>query len=177
METIRSVGVAILLIAAALHRGGAQNVSLRGAKCALIPEPGIALLPPMDIKRAKTDGAYCPVVVNFTARVHVANLPQYPQAMLDNETSGEVLLQFVFAASGQVDTSRVVILRSTDPQFESAVRSAMVRWAGEPALIGDGAVDQWLAMDVRFLPRGCSPANPPVVASSAMLCIGPPRKR
>ncbi|HEY4130704.1 MAG TPA: TonB family protein [Gemmatimonadaceae bacterium] len=97
---------------------------------------------------------------------------------MEAKISGEVLLQFVFTAAGRVDTTSVIELRSTNPLFANAVRGAMSQWTGEPALRGADAMPQWVAIDVRFQPQGCGGVpNPPVIASTALLCVTLPDKQ
>jgi TonB family protein len=122
-------------------------------------------------------GIVCPDLVDYPARVHVKVLPQYPQAMLASNVHGEVLLQFVFDSTGHADTLGVRILGATNADFANATVAAVAEWSGEPALLGAHALGQWVMIDVRFFGNCSGHPNPPIVSSSAFLCIEPPRKR
>jgi TonB family protein len=120
----------------------------------------------------------CPWRVDYPARVHLTTYPQYPEEMAAIAMPGDVLLQFIFDRSGQVDTSHVVELHATNSQFAHAVRVAMSQWSGETALLGAQAMPQWLTIDVRFHSEGCRGlSNPAVIATTALLCVAPPGKK
>src|ERR1700753_1444330 len=111
MRAIGLVGIAALAVVSAFPQLSAQAVSFRQARCARISDSTIMLLPPTRSMVGVEDGAFCPRLVNFTARVHLHFYTPYPQTMADARTPGEVLMQFVFDETGSVDTTHIVELR------------------------------------------------------------------
>ncbi len=68
--------------------------------------------------------------------------PQYPAALRAAGTTGRVLAQFIVGADGRADTTSLIILRATAPEFATAVRTALPTMRFMPARKAGVAVRQ-----------------------------------
>ena len=73
-----------------------------------------------------------------------------PDALRRAGVEGEVLARFVIDTTGQVDMSTVKILRSSDPQFTTAVQWSLATWQFSPAEVDGRPVKQLLEMPFQF---------------------------
>jgi TonB family protein len=76
--------------------------------------------------------------------------PRYPDALVQQRVSGEVLAQFVVDTTGRADLSTFKVLKATNPQFVEAVRSVLGSWKFTPAEVGRHTVKQLLQMPFAF---------------------------
>jgi TonB family protein len=83
-------------------------------------------------------------------RIDGSAAPAYPSTLLSNGVEGAVEAQFVVDTSGWVDLESVRILRSSHPQFSSAVRVALLSMQFRPAWRGARKVRQLVAQRFAF---------------------------
>jgi protein TonB len=76
--------------------------------------------------------------------------PRYPERLRNAAIEGEVLAQFVVDTLGHVDMSTFKVLKSTDPEFASAVRFAVPRIIFVPAELDRHKVRQLVQMPFIF---------------------------
>jgi periplasmic protein TonB len=76
--------------------------------------------------------------------------PRYPTMLARAGVEGEVLLQFVVDTVGAVEPGSIHSIRATQPQFESAVREALVRARFVPAEYGGHRVRQLVEQSFTF---------------------------
>ena len=68
--------------------------------------------------------------------------PPYPATMLEKRIEGTVAIQYVVDTTGQADTTSVVILSATHPDFVSSVRSTLPEMRFRPAVMNTHKVRQ-----------------------------------
>jgi TonB family protein len=74
--------------------------------------------------------------------------PQYPQAMRQAGISGEVVVDFVVDANGEVKNAQAV--RSSRVEFEAAAVEAVSAWKFNPGQKGGNAVNTHLQVPIVF---------------------------
>ncbi|MBA3889008.1 MAG: TonB family protein [Gemmatimonadaceae bacterium] len=122
----------------------------------------LARVAPAQAGRTEIEGASSDVVIgNDTAysilqvdemvtRHSDSGAPFYPGDLLQRSVEGSVRVRYVVDATGRVDTSAVRVLRSTHPQFTSAVLEALTRMRFQPATIASTPVRQVVEQDFDF---------------------------
>ena len=75
---------------------------------------------------------------------------RYPDAMRSANREGEVLAQFVVDAKGMVETSTLMVLKSTDPAFTKAVAEALPTMRFTPARVKGTPVKQLVEQPFTF---------------------------
>lgn len=76
--------------------------------------------------------------------------PRYPEVLRMAGVEGKVVARFVVDESGRVEESTVRIVRSDNPLFDEAVRSALARMRFAPAEIAGRKVRQLVEMPFVF---------------------------
>lgn len=76
--------------------------------------------------------------------------PAYPLAMLRQGVQGSVTTQYVVDTSGFADTVSLRIIRSSNPEFSAAVRSALPYMRFFPAKVGTKHVRQLVEQEFTF---------------------------
>lgn len=76
--------------------------------------------------------------------------PRYPEAMRIAGVEGQVVARFVVDGEGRVEESTVKFVRSDNPLFDDAVRSALSRMRFAPAEIAGKKVRQLVEMPFVF---------------------------
>lgn len=76
--------------------------------------------------------------------------PSYPAALRQAGIEGTVRLRFVVTARGTVDSTTVVVVRTTHEDFDSAAVGAILAWRFRPARLRGTAVPQLVEQVVRF---------------------------
>lgn len=76
--------------------------------------------------------------------------PAYPVALLQQNVQGSVSTQYVVDTTGLADTTSLRILRSTHPEFTTAVRSALPYMRFAPARLGSRKVRQLVEQEFTF---------------------------
>lgn len=76
--------------------------------------------------------------------------PLYPESLRAAKTQGKVLAQFVVDANGTVETRTIKILKSDDPLFSDAVKTAIAAMAFNAATKDGRAVKQLVQMPFQF---------------------------
>lgn len=93
----------------------------------------------------------------FACQVDRAILPpagavlRYPSLMAASNVEGTVEMQFAVDPHGTVDTTTIVILRSTHDLFTTAARQALRGWSWQPAMRRGVAVRQLTTYGFCFL--------------------------
>lgn len=92
--------------------------------------------------------------VDVTARQDTTKpvKPVYPDVLYDAQVSGSVMVEFIVAATGEVDSERISVVFSTHPLFAEAVRSALESAMYVPALRGGYPVHQVVQHEFVFVP-------------------------
>lgn len=85
--------------------------------------------------------------------------PRYPESMRKSGIQGEVLAQFVVDTLGHADMSTFKVLRSTAPEFTTAVRLTLPQISFEPAELQNRKVRQVVQMPFHFCFNGGSPRS------------------
>lgn len=78
--------------------------------------------------------------------------PVYPDALLDAQVSGSVMVEFIVDPMGEVDVERLSVVFATHPAFVDAVRNALETATYVPALRGGYPVHQVVQHEFRFQP-------------------------
>ncbi|MDE3152769.1 MAG: TonB family protein [Gemmatimonadota bacterium] len=76
--------------------------------------------------------------------------PAYPADLLAKDVEGSVSTEYIVDTTGYADTSSLVILRSTHPEFTQAVREALPFMRFHPAKVGDRKVRQLVEQQFTF---------------------------
>lgn len=76
--------------------------------------------------------------------------PRYPDQLRLAKVEGSVLSQFVVGADGVPEMSTFKVLRSSDPQFTAAVRSALPSMRFTPAEVNGHPVKQLVTFPAQF---------------------------
>lgn len=98
------------------------------------PGPGIQVFNPADLDQRPE------------ARVQVQ--PQYPYQMRHDGITGEVIVDFIVDADGNVRNAYA--LRSTRPEFETAAVQAVGQWKFRPGRKGGRAVNTHMQVPIEF---------------------------
>jgi TonB family protein len=77
--------------------------------------------------------------------------PVYPNAMLADRRSGEVVVDFIVDTTGLVNPGSVLVVSSSEGQLSDAVRLALTFARFHPAELGGRLVRQVVRLPVRFL--------------------------
>jgi len=87
-----------------------------------------------------------------TAVVRSANsaAPAYPLKLLEARVMGSVSAQYVVDTTGFADTTSFQVMKSTNPEFEAAVRDALPYMRFTPAKIGPTKVRQLVEQQFTF---------------------------
>lgn len=80
--------------------------------------------------------------------------PMYPDAMRRANIQGEVLVQFVVDTTGKPEMNTFKVLRSTQVEFLTAVRSVLPYYEFEPAMLMNRKVRQLVQMPFHFCLNG-----------------------
>lgn len=80
--------------------------------------------------------------------------PSYPEALRKASIEGEVLVQFVVDTTGRPEMNTFKVLRSTRPEFLTAVRSVVPYYEFGPAMILNRKVPQLVQMPFHFCLNG-----------------------
>jgi len=76
--------------------------------------------------------------------------PQYPEVLRSSGVEGQVIAQFVVNEQGRAEEGSLRFVRSDNPLFEEAVRSALFRMRFIPAEVGGVHVRQLVQMPFVF---------------------------
>ncbi|HEX9608278.1 MAG TPA: energy transducer TonB, partial [Gemmatimonadaceae bacterium] len=76
--------------------------------------------------------------------------PRYPEALRSSGVEGQVIAQFVVNEQGRAEEGSLRFVRSDNPLFEEAVRSALFRMRFIPAEVGGVHVRQLVQMPFVF---------------------------
>ena len=76
--------------------------------------------------------------------------PEYPQALRAAKVEGKVLVQFVVDTMGVPQMSTFKVLKTDQPEFAEAVRTALATMRFEPARVGGRAVKQLMQSPFAF---------------------------
>jgi protein TonB len=93
--------------------------------------------------------------------------PKYPPAARDARYTGEVVVQAVVLATGQV--GEVKVLKCSRPKvgFEEAAIDAVKKWRFEPGRVDDKPAEVTLRFRLNFAPGGVSLASETMPGGSA----------
>jgi hypothetical protein len=89
-------------------------------------------------------------VDSATSRYEWSAAPSYPPKMLEAGIDGFVAAQWVVDEEGYADTTSLVIVQASHPDFEKSVRDALPFMRFRPAKIGMSAVRQLVQQDFTF---------------------------
>lgn len=78
--------------------------------------------------------------------------PIYPDALYDAHVSGSVMVEFIVAATGEVDSERISVVFASHPLFADAVRNALEHAMYVPAVRGGLPVHQVVQHEFVFVP-------------------------
>lgn len=130
------------------------------------PPSGIQLLPPPEARPAfpNDSTAYLECAVDQPAVVRPRDFPEYPTLLASANVSGTVRIGFTISNTGHIDTTTIVVFRSTHELFTQAVRSAIVRWMARPARLDGRPVRQWVVYEFQFISNCHGPPKIPPLA-------------
>ncbi|MES2305173.1 MAG: energy transducer TonB [Gemmatimonadota bacterium] len=77
-------------------------------------------------------------------------MPRYPAGMLNKNTPGYALLQFVVNCSGQVDSASVVVLGATDSLFAAPAVASTLGTRFAPATVDGQRVAMRIEQRISF---------------------------
>jgi len=89
-------------------------------------------------------------VDSAASRYEWSAAPAYPPKMLDEKIDGFVAAQWVVDEEGYADTTSLVIVRATHPDFAKSVRDALPYMRFRAAKIGSHTVRQLVQQDFTF---------------------------
>lgn len=98
--------------------------------------------------------------------------PTYPEALRKASIEGEVLVQFVVDTTGRPEMNTFKVLRSTQVEFLTAVRSVLPYYEFEPAMLLNRKVKQLVQMPFHFCLNG--PRNPFARSDTGRFWPSPP---
>jgi protein TonB len=102
---------------------------------------------------APADQPYFEFQVERQAAAAASNAqPRYPDTLRATGLGGEVLVQFVVDANGNVEPQTLKALKSSHDLFTQAVRAVLPGWRFAPAQIGGRSVSQIVQMPFQFTP-------------------------
>lgn len=97
------------------------------------------------------DSVYSVLEVDSAAtRYEWSAAPAFPPSMLEKRQGGHVKAQFVVDENGYADTTSLLVVESTHPEFVKAVRDALPFMRFRPARIGRAAVSQLVQQEFTF---------------------------
>lgn len=130
------------------------------------PPSGIQLLPPPEARPVSPNDstAYLECAVEQPAVVRPRDFPEYPALLASANVSGTVRVGATISSAGHLDTTTIVVFRSTHALFTQAVRSAIARWTARPARLGGRPVRQWVVYEFQFISNCRGPPNIPPLA-------------
>lgn len=100
---------------------------------------------------AGNDSVFSVIQVDSAAsRYQWSAAPAYPPKMLEEKLDGFVAAQWVVDEDGYADTTSLVIMRTTHPDFAKSVRDALPFMRFRPAKIGSTTVRQLVQQDFTF---------------------------
>jgi hypothetical protein len=106
---------------------------------------------PLLAELAGTDSVFSVVQVDSAAsRYEWSAAPSYPPKMLEDKLDGFVAAQWVVDEEGYADTTSLVIVAATHPDFAKSVRDALPFMRFRPAKIGVSTVRQLVQQDFTF---------------------------
>ncbi len=76
--------------------------------------------------------------------------PAYPPNLLAKGIEGGTFVHYVVDVSGRVDISTIQIIRTTHPEFATAVAEALASMRFQPAVQGSQRVRQWVQQNFAF---------------------------
>lgn len=76
--------------------------------------------------------------------------PAYPPALLAKGIEGGTFVHYVVDITGRVDVSTIQIIRTTHPEFATAVAAALAAMRFQPAVQGSQRVRQWVQQNFAF---------------------------
>jgi hypothetical protein len=100
---------------------------------------------------AGADSVFSVLQVDSAAsRYEWSAAPSYPPKMLEGKLEGSVAAQWIVDEEGYADTSSLVIVQATHPDFAKSVRDALPYMRFRPAKIGANVVRQLVQQDFTF---------------------------
>jgi hypothetical protein len=106
---------------------------------------------PLVEELAGTDSVFSIVQVDSAAsRYAWSAAPSYPPKMLEERQDGFVAAQWIVDEEGYADTTSLVIVAATHPDFAKSVRDALPFMRFRPAKIGTTNVRQLVQQDFSF---------------------------
>jgi TonB family protein len=134
--------------------GAALALGLIGACSSATPDAPPTRPTAAAASRPRVRDANAPLF-EFQVEQQVRQIPgtgslRYPTAMRLANREGEVLAQFVVDAQGIVEMATFKALKSTDPAFTEAVRTALPTMRFTPAQVGGRAVKQLVQQPFTF---------------------------
>ena len=106
---------------------------------------------PLVEELAGTDSVFSVVQVDSAAsRYEWSAAPSYPPKMLEEKLDGFVAAQWIVDEEGYADTTSLVIVAATHPDFAKSVRDALPFMRFRPAKIGATTVRQLVQQDFTF---------------------------
>lgn len=106
---------------------------------------------PLVEELAGTDSVFSVVQVDSAAsRYEWSAAPSYPPKMLEEKLDGFVAAQWIVDEEGYADTTSLVIVAATHPDFAKSVRDALPFMRFRPAKIGTTTVRQLVQQDFTF---------------------------
>jgi hypothetical protein len=106
---------------------------------------------PLLAELAGTDSVFSVIQVDSAAsRYEWSAAPSYPPKMLEEKLDGFVAAQWVVDEEGYADTTSLVIVQASHPDFAKSVRDALPYMRFRPAKIGTNTVRQLVQQDFTF---------------------------
>ncbi len=85
--------------------------------------------------------------------------PAYPAALLAKGIGGGTFVHYVVDTAGRVEVSTIQIIRTTHPEFATAVTEALALMRFQPAVQGSQRVRQWVQQNFAFKIVRSAPAD------------------
>ncbi|HVX41186.1 MAG TPA: TonB family protein [Gemmatimonadaceae bacterium] len=122
------------------NRAGGEVIDSTAARQAPGPPP-----------QPRGDSIYTVLEVDTTVmRSENSAAPAYPLDLLKQHVEGGVVVQYVVDTTGFADTSSLVIVSATNPEFAQSVRDALPYMRFSPAKIGSTRVRQLVQQPFSF---------------------------
>jgi outer membrane biosynthesis protein TonB len=100
---------------------------------------------------AKSDSVFTVLEVDSAVtRSQNSAAPAYPLDLLKKNVEGSVVARYVVDTTGFADTTSLVVLKATDPEFADAVREALPYMRFSPAKMGGHKVRQLVEQGFGF---------------------------
>jgi TonB family protein len=84
------------------------------------------------------------------ARYEWSAAPVYPQDLLEEGIEGGAVVEFVVDTTGRVDTTQVLVVKTSHPRFAASVLEALAVMEFRPAVLHDHKVRQLVAQQFTF---------------------------